>query len=149
MGSETPSEIEAAAVRLLARREHARAELSRKLAAKGYDRAAVEPVLDDLERRRVLSDERFAEQYVAMRIRTGYGPLRIRAELCERGIDAALVASFLDDGAHDWRGCLNEVCTRKFGNGPPADRREMARQARFLVRRGFPESLVRDLLFDD
>lgn len=143
------SGIEAAAVRLLAGREHARAELARKLTAKGHGHAEVDAVLDDLARRELLSDERFAEQYIAARVRKGYGPLRIRAELRERGVDPALVAACLAAGGHDWPGLLRDVRAGKFGAGRPADRREAARQARFLVHRGFPEGLVRDLLFGD
>lgn len=133
---------------MLAAREHARAELARKLAAKGHDTAAVEPVLDELERRKLLSDARFAEQYIALRVRRGYGPLRIRAELRERGVDPALVVSSLDHGGYDWRAFLHDVRIRRFGDQAPTGRKEQARQARFLVQRGFPESLVRELFFD-
>lgn len=143
------SGIEAAAVRLLAGREHARVELARKLAAKGHDHAEVDAVLDDLARRKLLSDDRFTEQYIATRVRKGYGPLRIRAELRERGVDPALVTARLEAGGHDWAGLLQDVRAGKFGAGRPADRREAARQARFLVQRGFPENLVRDLLLGD
>jgi regulatory protein len=119
------------------------------LAAKGHDRTEVDAALDELARRKLLSDERFAEQYVASRARKGYGPLRIRAELRERGVDPALVAACLDNGGHDWRGLLRAVRDGRFGIARPGDRREAARQARFLLQRGFPESLVRDLLFGD
>ena len=135
-------------MRLLASREHGRVELARKLVARGHDAAAVERVLDGLQRRRLLSDARFAEQYVAMRMRRGFGPLRIRAELRERGVDPEEAAAALDDGGHDWRALLGEVRARRFGDRPPTERAEQARQARFLVQRGFPEGLVRALLFD-
>ena len=141
------AEIEVAAVRLLAVREHSRAELLRKLAIKGFETAEVGSVLDDLQARGLLSDERFAEHYVAMGLRKGYGPLRIRAELRERGVSGALITTQLDQGDVDWKAMVREVRDSKFGAQRPVEHKTLARQARFLTQRGFPESLVRDLLF--
>ena len=134
---------------MLAGREHSRAELQRKLAARGHTTGAVEKVLDDLQGRGLLDDRRFAEQYARMRVRKGYGPLRIRAELRERGIDTATIGVLLDAGSYDWRELLREVRLKRFGPQKPAVRSEQARQARFLSRRGFPESLVRAALLGD
>ena len=136
-------------MRLLAAREHSRAELQRKLHAKGFDAAGIESVLDDLQARRLLSDERFTEQYIAMRVRKGFGPLRIRAELGERGVSAKLVARQLDEADVDWRSQARRLRDARFGDQMPADRKAVARQARFLSQRGFPDSLVRDLLLRD
>lgn len=138
--------VEAAAVRLLAMREHSRQEMRRKLVARFNEQVLIETVLDDLERRRYLSDERFAEAYVNERSRKGYGPLRIRAELSERGIAAGLSARWLDDGTTDWTEVLAEAATRKFGAEPAADLRSLAKRGRFLEQRGFPIGLVRRYL---
>lgn len=81
-----------------------------------------------------------------MRVRKGYGPLRIGAELRERGIDAATVALLLDARRYDWRALLREVRLKRFGPEEPVARTEQVRQARFLARRGFPESLVREVV---
>ncbi len=139
-------EIEAAAVRLLAAREHSRHELENKLGRR-FDREVVEAVLDELVERGLVSDERFTEHYVASRMRKGFGPLRIRAELRERGIDGDLIEAWLDLGDDTWRECLREVARGRFGDDRPADRRAQAKQARFLQYRGFPESLIRDYLW--
>ncbi len=150
-GPEAPDpalEIEAQAVRLLAQREHSRHELTAKLERRFADESAVRAVLDELESRGLLSDARFAEQYVALRLRKGFGPLRIRAELRERGIADALSEACLDLGEGDWMDCLRAAARQRFGEGPPADAREQARRARFLQYRGFPESLVRRYLWD-
>jgi regulatory protein len=130
------------AVRLLARREHSRRELGRKLAARHADTVLVEQVLDDLEQRALLSDARFVEAYVAQRVRKGYGPLRIRAELAERGIAAGLAAEAFQEGGFDWEALLDELVERRFGDAPAADPAELARRARFLSGRGFPADLV-------
>jgi len=133
---------------LLAGREHSRRELARKLNARGFGEGRVGDLLDDLEQRGLLSDERFAGEYVAMRARKGFGPVRIRAELVDRGVASGLIEDALDRPEYDWRGLLQEVCRSKYGESAPCDRREMARRARFLVHRGFPETLVRELLLD-
>ncbi len=139
--SDEVSAIEQGALRLLASREHTRLELRRKL-ARHHDERQIDPVLDDLERRRLLSDARFAENYVSQRSRRGYGPLRLRAELTDRGVDHSLAARYIDNGAVDWSVLLLEVAVRKFGDDPAPDRQALARRGRFLQQRGFPVSLV-------
>ncbi|HVJ31411.1 MAG TPA: regulatory protein RecX, partial [Gammaproteobacteria bacterium] len=69
------------ALELLARREHSRRELTRKLAARGFSDDVVSPVLDKLERTGALADARFTDSFVRSRIGKGQGPQRIRAEL--------------------------------------------------------------------
>lgn len=141
-------EVEQAAIGFLAQREHSRLELERKLARRFAQDGLVAVVLDDLQRRGLVSDQRFAESYVAMRMRKGFGPLRIRAELKERGIEGALVDACLDTGRETWMGQLREAASHRFGTEAPSGRAEQGKQARFLQYRGFPESLIRDYLWD-
>jgi regulatory protein len=129
-------------------REHSRAELRRKLTAKGHAGDVVELVLDDLTAQGLQSDERFTERYVAQRVERGYGPLRVRAELRERGIDEALIEACLDGDERAWREAMCQVLDQRFASAAGADRRELARRARFLERRGFPGDLIRRQLFD-
>ena len=105
--------------------------------------------LTELEQRGLLSERRYAESYIASRQRRGYGPLRIRAELRERGIETAEIESRLDPGAEQWWGIMLEAAERRFGTGPAGDRREQGRRARFLQQRGFPPEMIRRLLFGD
>ena len=107
----------------------------------------MEGVLDDLARRRLQSDARYTEQYVAQRAARGYGPARIRAELRERGIDDAVVADWLDERDPVWKERLAEVARKRFGATGPADFRDRARRARFLEYRGFGAELIRRVLF--
>lgn len=143
-----PGDVESTAIAFLAMREHSRFELRRKLARQFHDEALVGAVLDDLETRNLLSDQRFAESYVDQRSRKGFGPLRIRAELSERGVDNELIAELLDERALEWRDSLREAASRKFGDGPASDRRELARRSRFLQQRGFPTGLIGRYLDD-
>ena len=130
------------ALRLLASREHSRRELERKLLARGYEASILVGVLDDLIATGLLSDERMAEAYVAGRLRKGFGPLRLRQELRERGLDDDLIGPVIDLSPGDWLEIMSRVVARKFGPGPVTDRKELARRARFLEYRGFPPELV-------
>jgi regulatory protein len=141
------TEIETVAVRLLTSREHSRKELLGKLTSRGYPREQVEAILDNLAQRGLQSDTRFAEGYLEGRVRKGYGPLRIRAELHERGIDESRIERALEPYAEQWWEQLRRVHTQKYGAEPPKDRKELARRARFLEYRGFPAGLIGELLF--
>jgi len=138
--------VELTAVRLLGSRDHSRKELRRKLHKRFADEGLIDEVLDGLTARNLLSDQRFVENYVEQRSRKGYGPLRIRAELAERGVSGELLADHLEQAAPDWGELLDLAAERKFGDRPASDRRELARRGRFLEQRGFPIGLVRRYL---
>jgi regulatory protein len=125
------------AMDLLARREHARIELERKLVAAGFDADTATDVLQQLANEGLQSDRRFVESFVQSRINQGKGPLRIHADLGQRGIPAALVDDVLEDIDEDWRALAKDVRVKKFGRPRPAEFSEKARQMRFLQYRGF------------
>ena len=133
-------------MRMLAAREHSRFELARKLRQRGHPAPAIDEVLDALVERDLLSEARYVEVYLQQRIRKGYGPLRLRAELAERGIGGGLVDDALADLAPDWQLLVAEAAERKFGDSPPDDYPDAARRGRFLQQRGFPVGMVRRYL---
>jgi regulatory protein len=139
----TAATVEAAAVRLLARREHSRAELGRKLAERGAPGELVDEVLSELAERRLQSDERYAESLVTSRIGRGQGPVRIRHELAERGVAGAHIDEALAAAAADWHQLARNTRIRRFGSEPPEGWTERARQARFLEYRGFTGEQIR------
>jgi regulatory protein len=130
------------AVRLLAQREHSVQELTEKLRGKGVDAALADLVVDDLRGRGMQSDARFAEAFVHSRIGRAQGPIRIREELRQRGIEDALAEEMLTESGEYWLELAEATRVKKFGEAPPADRNDWSRQARFLARRGFPSDLV-------
>ncbi len=138
------SELRQKAVALLARREHTRAELSRKLAPHGTHEE-IDAVMNQLQASGLQSDERFAEAF--LRSKGGrLGPARLRQTLRQKGVDsetvsAQIVAADLPDELLQAR----EVWLRKFG-AAPADAKEWAKQARFLQTRGFSSGVIRRLL---
>ncbi|MDX9768459.1 MAG: regulatory protein RecX [Ectothiorhodospiraceae bacterium] len=132
----------AAALRLLARREHSRRELERKLSGR-CERQDLAQVLDGLEQEGLLSDRRFSESFVRWRADQGHGPVRIREELRERGVADELAGAALDEWDEHWPRLAREVYRKRYGEDLPPDHQERARRARFLQYRGFPASVVR------
>ncbi|MDF9390969.1 MULTISPECIES: regulatory protein RecX [Methylococcus] len=123
----------------MARREHSRLELERKLAARGFDSPTIETVLAECSDRGWQSDDRFAESFVRARQAKGYGVNRIRHELRLRGVDADLAAP------QDWMSDMDRVYTKKYrGKLVMTTPRERASRARFLAQRGFTSSQIRD-----
>jgi len=132
-----PGACELAALDLLARREHSRSELERKLGARGFAEELIAPTLDALEESGELASARFTESFIRARAARGQGPARIRAELAERGIDREQAAELLQRAGIDWAAIARSVRDKRFGAERPTDFKERARQARFLEYRGF------------
>lgn len=136
------------AMNLLARREHSFLELKNKLCLKDYPQDVVESVLRALQDDNLLSDQRYAESYVRLRAAKGYGPVRIRQELRERGIDGELQTEAMSDT--DWYPLACAARSKRFGDERPVEFREQARQVRFLQYRGFTSDHIRRVMtFDE
>ena len=131
------------AMRLLARREHSRAELRGKLVGRGFENDSVEELLQGLEDQDLLSDERFAMSLIASRAETGYGPNRISLELRNRGVSEELAGEALAKAEVDWGQQVTDQAVRKFGSDPAQTFPEWARRARYLERRGFGQDAIR------
>ena len=137
-----PAACERAALDLLARREHSRRELERKLGARGFAEELIAPTLDALEESGELASARFTESFIRARAAKGQGPARIRAELAERGIDPEQAAELLQRAGIDWAAMASAVRDKRFGAKRPTDFKERARQARFLEYRGFDSGQI-------
>ncbi|NQD95163.1 recombination regulator RecX [Pseudomonas sp. CrR25] len=143
---DNPGAVRRAAMDLLARREHGRVELMRKLRKRGATVELIEAALERLADEGLLSEARYLENFVGHRARAGYGPLRIREELTQRGLLREDVERALRDSGIDWREQLEATWRRKFPAGLPGDARERAQQGRFLSYRGYPLDLIGRLL---
>ncbi len=137
------------ALDLLARREHSRAELKHKLGKNlaGLDAATdqLEEVLFTLTAEGLQSDARYAESYVASRLQSGYGPIRIEKELEQRGVSAQLIDQYLPSDPEIWYDNLLNVWEKKYHGQRPVDAKSYAKQCRFLLQRGFSMEMIRQL----
>ncbi len=132
------------ALRLLARREHSRAELAGKLRAYASPEEELEALLEDLSRRRLLSDERYAESR-AHALSRKYGAARIAHELRAKGLDKGLAEQTAKAARATEVERAREVWRRKF-RVAPTTREQRAKQMRFLQSRGFSFDAIRSVV---
>jgi regulatory protein len=125
------------AVSYLARRDPSALELSRKLKKSGFDEFEIEDSLAKLQQAGLQSDRRYAESFVNSRINRGYGSVRIRMELKERGVASDIITDSLQQAEIDWFALAAEVRSKRFGEHDPEDFKDRAKQQRFLQYRGF------------
>ncbi len=135
--------LRVAALRLLTRRDHSRAELTAKLAAQAESADQLNQVLDKLQAERLLSDHRFASQRVAARAGR-YGNARLKQELRQQGVGDEDIAAALPEGGDETARC-RAVWARKF-DGLPHSAEERAKQMRFLQYRGFSGEAIRRVM---
>ena len=125
----------AQAMRFLARREHSREELRRKLVSRVTEGDDLEAVLDDLARQGWLSDVRFAEITARAKARR-FGPAKVAHYLRSRGVDDEAIAAGVAAAGADAQASIEAVWASRFRQ-MPLDDRDRARQVRFLQGRGF------------
>lgn len=140
-----------ASLKLLGARARSRAELSERLARKGFDAGAVRTLLDDLERCGLIDDADFAEQWVHFRHRDGARSRRaLRVELQNKGVDDERIAAALDRISEaDERARAAELVRRTVARRslPAADdvnacRREQRRLLGMLARKGYSSEVA-------
>lgn len=164
----TADDLRARALRLLARREYSRQELASKLLARPAPKpvrraerdafvadtfadavyeppaeAGVNALLDDLERRKMLSDDRYAEMRARLRA-PRYGDSRLRQELAQKGIDRDTIANVLSEQPDELARC-QALWRRKFGR-LPCDMNERMKQTRHLASRGFAMRIIQQVI---
>jgi regulatory protein len=128
----------------LARREHSRSELARKLAPHAASAELLNQLLDDLESKKLLSEARFVEVLARSRGQR-FGAARVKQELRAHGVQADLVRSTVSDLQKSEFERARTVWQRRFGveASDPAGR---AKQMRFLAGRGFSDEVVRKVV---
>ncbi|MGB7502083.1 MAG: recombination regulator RecX [Azonexus sp.] len=135
--------LRVAALRLLTRRDHSRAELKAKLAATAESEEQLDTVLDILQAERLLSDHRYATQRVVARAGR-YGDARLKQELRQQGVSDEDISAALPEGGDETVRC-RAVWTRKFSQLPQS-MEERAKQMRFLQYRGFSSEAIRRVM---
>jgi len=138
---DTPVELKVRALRYLARREHSRAELARKLVPYAESAQALAALLDELAGRKQLSDERYAETRASWLSRK-YGAAKVRQDLKAHGVADAIVERITPSGEEER---ARAILARKYRTAATSHE-EKARRARFLQSRGFSYDTIRRAL---
>jgi regulatory protein len=132
------------ALAMLARREHTRAEMARKLSPHCEYPVQIEQLLDALVARGWLSETRFAESR-ANALARKFGSRKIEYDLMSRGVSAEVVEHIMEQVCAQELGNCRAAWQRRFG-ALPQDAAERGRQMRFLAGRGFSAEAVRQVL---
>jgi regulatory protein len=132
------------ALQLLSQREHSRAELERKLQAHEATPGELDQALDELQARDFINDGRVIESVINHRS-SKLGAARLKQELAAKGLSGEAVSSALAALKDSELERAREVWQKKFGE-PAQDPRERAKQARFLLTRGFAAEVVSKLV---
>lgn len=130
----------------MARREYPATELVQKLIGKGATFEKASEVVQDLQNQNLVSDERFAEQLIRVRTNRGYGPLRIAADLRNRGVSSEMISECIDIEDPHWNDRLAIVVTKKYRNKPVQSFSEWAKRANFLKNRGYTSAQINQVL---
>ena len=128
-----------AAMKFLALRERSEQEIVSRLRRSHYDEGTIQKVLDTLNLHELVSDGRFAEQWVHSRSRK-YGKNRIAQELRRKGVAGEEAQAALDTVTEEeeYRRCLEQAkrLCRKFQSDPK-------KIAQSLTRKGYSWSMAR------
>jgi regulatory protein len=140
-----------AALRKLATRGHARADLRRRLLQKQHPAAAVDAALERLARGGLLDDSRFANDYALTRAGRGRGPARLIGDLLRQGVErrvaeAAVQQALAAEGIDPGRQAVAIVTKRAQQLAHVPLRARKRRLMAFLVRRGYGGANARTLV---
>ena len=125
------------ALRLLALRTHFSAELTTKLASRGFDQTAVESTVSRLIEDGLVDDYAAGVEFVETRLRRKpLGPSRLRADLARRGLDRELADRVL---AATYPEDEHELARRAL---PASGSMDVAKIARRLDRLGFNSAVI-------
>jgi regulatory protein len=129
------------ALKALAGRERSRVELERKLASFEEEPGQLAKLLDELQAKGFLDDQRAADSLANHRGRK-LGTARVVQEMKARGIEPEAIAQAALQLKSTELERAREVWRRKFGE-PATDAAERGKQMRFLITRGFSAEIIR------
>ena len=132
------------ALRLLSGREYARLELERKLAGQEETPGELAQVLDELEAKGFISEQRVVES-VVNRKQAKQGTALIKRELTSRGLDSEMVAAAVAQLQQTELERARAVWLKKF-DSLPTDAASRGKQMRFLASRGFGSAAIARVL---
>jgi regulatory protein len=138
------------ALGLLGRRNHTAFELERKLMKRGYDKENVRKTIVKCIQLQIVDDKISGRQYLNELIRKGYGPLRIKYMMSQKGLENPLIDElfFEENVEKNERTLCAQVLTKKI---KMVQRKKDPKQIkallhRFLLSRGFSSSVILELL---
>jgi len=136
-------DIKDAAVKYLASRARSTGEMKAYLKGKGYSEDQIAEVIRDFMDYGYLDDEDYCRQYIKYAYSKGKGPLRIKQELAEKGIDRDTIDFALEDYESDESDLDRALIqARKSAGGKIIDEKTKGRIGRRLTSLGYSIDIV-------
>jgi regulatory protein len=135
------------ALRLLARRDHSKVELKRKLIQRGFPSGICDGIIAMLAEKGYIDDRRFAERWAEAALAAGrcFG-LRMKLELQQRGVAADVASEVVAKLTmeHNESLSIRALTDHRFPGFDPltATDKEKSRIFGFLQRRGFSANTI-------
>ena len=98
----------------LSRRDHSKKELFNKLFRRVNDLELLNKEIDRLANEGLQSDERFSEAYIRSQTQAGYGPIKIKMELAQKGISNNFLDKKFSELEINWEKEINDLLLKKF-----------------------------------
>lgn len=136
-------DIRDTAVKYLATRMRTCGEMRDHLKKKGYEDDEIREVISEFIEFRYLDDEEYCRQYINYACEKGKGPLRIRQELAEKGVDREMIGFAIEDyydRDEELQRALRQA--EKTIAGKPVDDKMKGRLGRRLVSLGYSTDVV-------
>ena len=136
MNDEFFSSVYNTSLDIISRREHSEQEITKKLLKKFDTPEVIDRVITKLVANNLINDVRYAQMYVLVRKRKGFGPKKIQFELMTRGINDSISSiAIIEEGS--WKEAAQKAFNKKFKNGASNEFKERNKQKSFLQNRGF------------
>jgi regulatory protein len=132
------------ALRALSGRDHSRVELERKLGSFEEEPGQLAKVLDELQTKGFLDEQRAADS-LAHRRGQKLGTARVVQEMRAKGIEPEAISHATQHLKATEIERAREVWRKKFG-APAQDAAERGKQMRFLITRGFSSEIIRRIV---
>ena len=130
-----PKTIRLKIMDFIARREYSSKEIYQKMSRRVEYKEMLEDSIDQLVKEGLISDERYAESYFQSRKNRGFGPLRIKNELKQKGVNESLFNE-IQEGT-DWSVLAMNVLQKKVRGKFPEEQKDVLKLKNFLNYRGF------------
>ena len=123
---------------LLSRQEYSKAQIAKKLTSRCEDTGFIEELIAWCEEYGFIDDVRYAESFVRRQINKGLGLMRIKNEAYQKGVNADLVQTIVEELEIDWYLQAQSAYNKKFAyTSSSLDFKEKAKRIRYMSYRGF------------
>ncbi len=131
-------------LRLLTYRDRSVSEVKEYLLRKSYPADIRELVIEEMIGYGYLDDRRFAANLISYRKAGGHGLLRVRYEMQQKGVKRQIIDELIDENFDQDQDLvkIKELLKKREPLSGAVDQRWINRQASFLKRRGFQDTLI-------